>query len=65
MCKRKVKVMVSKVILIQNDITETEDIVQHINDQLKNELKGTDWFSKDMIMPDENDKLFLGVYTNL
>ena len=58
MCKKKVKVMVSKVILIGthkkiSDITETEDIVQHINDQLKNELKGTDWFSKDMIMPDQ------------
>ena len=70
MCKKKVKVMFSKVIVIGthkgklSGTSETEDIVQHINDQLKNELKGTDWYSKDMIIPDENGKLFLGVNTS-
>ena len=69
MCKKKVKAIVSKVIVIGThkdklgDTKEMENIVQHINDHLKNELKGTDWYSKDMIIPTENGQLFLGVNT--
>ena len=65
----KVTLKFSKVIIIgtHKDLLdktgEAEEKVQHINDQLELELKGTDWYTKDMVIPTENDRIFLGVNT--
>ena len=67
--KKKVKVIVSKVIIIGThkdllgDTGEANDVVLQINNQLEDELKDTDWYSKDMVIPIEGRKLLLGVNT--
>ena len=67
--KKKVKVIISKVIIIGThkdllgDAGEANDVVLQINNQLEDELKGTDWYSKDMVIPVEGRKLLLGVNT--
>ena len=63
----KLKLKFSKVIIIgtHKDLLgkngEAEEKLQHINDQLEFELKGTDWYTKDMVIPTENGRMFLGV----
>ena len=67
--KKKVKVIKSKVIIIGThkdllgDAGEADDVLLQINNQLEDELKGTDWYSKDMVIPVEGRKLLLGVNT--
>ena len=63
----KLKLKFSKVIIIgtHKDLLgktgEAEEKLQHINDQLEFELKGTDWYTKDMVIPTENGRMFLGL----
>ena len=67
--KKKVKAIVSKVIIIGThkdllgDTVEADDVICQMNNQLKDELKGTDWYSKDMVIPVEGRKLLLGLNT--
>ena len=67
--KMQVKGIISKVIIIGThkdllgDTVEADDVVLRMNSQLEDELKGTDWYSKDMVIPIEGRKLLLGVNT--
>ena len=67
--RKKVKMTISKVIIIGThkdklrDAAEADDKVFHINNQFENELKGTDWYFKDMIVRTENGNPILGVNT--
>ena len=67
--RKKVKMTISKVIIIGThkdklgDTQEVDDKVFHINYQFENELKGTDWYFKDMIVRTENGNPILGVNT--
>ena len=67
--KKKVKAIVSKVIIIGThkdllgDIADADDVVLQRNIQLKDELKDTDWYSEAMIIPVEGRKLLLGINT--
>ena len=42
---------------------EIDDVINSVNKQLEDEIKGTDWYSTDMIMPTENGRILLGVNT--
>ena len=67
--KKKVKTIVPKVIILGThkdllgDTGEADDVVLQMNNQLEDEIKGTDWYFKDMIIPVEGRKLLLGVNT--
>ena len=67
--RKKVKMTISKVIIIGThkdklgDTEEVDDKVFHINNQFENELKGTDWYFKDMIVRTESGNPILGVNT--
>ena len=67
--RKKVKMTISKVIIIGThkdklgDVAEADDKVFHINNQFENELKGTDWYFKDMIVRTESGNPILGVNT--
>ena len=67
--RKKVKMTISKVIIIGThkdklgDAEKADDKVFHINNQFENELKGTDWYFKDMIVRTESGNPILGVNT--
>ena len=51
--RKKVKMTISKVIIIgthKDKLGDADDKVFHINNQFENELKGTDWYFRDMIV---------------
>ena len=66
---KKVKMTISKVIIVGThkdklgDAAEAGNKVFHINNQFENELKGTDWYFKDMIVRTESGSPILGVNT--
>ena len=45
------------------DTREADNKVFHINNQFENELKGTDWYFKDMIVRTASGNSILGVNT--
>ena len=67
--QKKVKTTISKVIIIGThkdklgNAAEADNKVFHINNQFENELKGTDWYFKDMIVQTESGNSILGVNT--
>ena len=63
---KKVKMTISKVIIIgthKDKLGEADHKVFHINNQFESELKGTDWYFKDMIVRTESGNPILGVNT--
>ena len=64
--RKKVKMTISKVIIIgthKDKLGDADDKVIHINNQFENELKGTDWYFKDMIVRTESGNPILVVNT--
>ena len=65
--KESLKLPISKVIIIGTHKDEllltgqTDDKILQINDQLEDELKGTDWYSQDMVIPTESGMVLLGI----
>ena len=65
--KESLELPISKVIIIgthKDELLlkgETEDKILLINDQLEDELKGTDWYSQDMVIPTESGMVLLGI----
>ena len=67
--KKKIGLGVSKVIIIGThkdklgDIEKADNDVLRIDNQLQSQLKGTDWYTKDMVIPTETGRILLGITT--
>ena len=65
--KESLKLPISKVIIIGTHKDEllvrekSEDEILQTNNQLEDELKGTDWYSQDMVVPTESGMVLLGI----
>ena len=65
--KENLKLPISKVIIIgthKDKLLKTggpEDKILQTNNQLEDELKGTDWYSQDMVVPTESGMVLLGI----
>ena len=65
--KESLELPISKVIIIGTHKDEllvrgkSEDKILQTNNQLEDELKGTDWYSQDMVVPTESGMVLLGI----
>ena len=67
--KKNIGLSVSKVVIIGThkdklgDVEKADNDVLRIDNQLQSQLKGTDWYTKDMVIPTETGRILLGINT--